>query len=106
MAKKVDGWRLISVLFSNRPLSPALAMTLYQAAADLHRRDGKSQQIAGDTLTGRVTNLRNEAVLGALSGPAFEARVEADEGDLLVRYILTDAGVKKAKKKPAREYLN
>ena len=52
---KPDTWRLISVLFSDRPLSPALAMTLYETAAQLHRDGATSKSIAGDTLTGRVT---------------------------------------------------
>lgn len=99
MAKKDSSWRLISVLFSSRPLSPSLAMTLYEAAAELHRTDGASRAIAGDTVSGRVKNLRQSAVLGTLSGPTFEARVESDEGDISVKYILTDEGVAKAARK-------
>ena len=103
---KPDTWRLISVLFSDRPLSPALAMTLYETAAQLHRDGATSKSIAGDTLTGRVRNLRSESVLGTLSGPTFEARIEADEGDLRVRYILTDEGQCGAKHRAKRALLN
>lgn len=99
MAKADPTWRLISVLFSSRPLSSSLAMTLYQAAVELHRTGAASRSIAGDTLSGRVRNLKQSVALGSISGPMFEARVEADEGDLSVRYLLTDEGLATAEKK-------
>ena len=73
-------------------------MTLYQAASELHRTGATSKSIAGDTLSGRVRNLKQSAAIGGLSGPAFEARVEADEGDCVVRYLLTGEGQAQAKR--------
>jgi len=66
-------WVLISVLFSSQPLTPALAMTLHQAAYELYARGDGVRDVAGDMLSGKVRNLRKELALGAISGPAFEA---------------------------------
>jgi hypothetical protein len=98
-------WRLIAVLFSAFPLEPSLAMTLYQAACDCLREEAGVRDIGGDTLSARVRNLNTEAVLGGISGPTFEARVESDRGTGTVRFLLTREGVEGAQK-PKRELLN
>jgi hypothetical protein len=86
-------WTLISVLFSSFPLEPALAMTLHQAACELYRQDGSVQDVAGDMISGKVRNLRKQALLGAISGPAFEAEVDTARGSGQVRFLLTRDGL-------------
>jgi hypothetical protein len=106
-------WQLISVLFSSVPLTPALAMTLHQAAYDLYRSDGGVAPVAGDALQGRVTNLRKDVLLGTIAGPAFEARIETERGKGTVRFLLTRQGLdlvaaREGGRPPARRprYLN
>ncbi len=87
------GWTLISVLFSSFPLEPALAGMLHEAALDLYRRDEATGQVAGDVVSGRVVNLRTVMQLGAITGPAFEAKLETARGAGTVRYLLTRQGL-------------
>jgi hypothetical protein len=105
-----DGWTLISVLLSTIPLEASLAATLHQAALDLYRRGGRVQAVGGDVVTGRVVNLRKTLQLGAISGPAFEARLETARGSGVVRYLLTTQGLEREGiERPARRerrYLN
>jgi hypothetical protein len=88
-----DGWTLISVLLSTIPLEASLAATLHQAALDLYRTDAGVQAVAGEVVTGRVVNLRKTLQLGAISGPAFEAKLETARGSGTVRYLLTTQGL-------------
>ncbi|AKQ63532.1 hypothetical protein A176_000444 [Myxococcus hansupus] len=103
-------WLLISVLFSNQPLSPSLAMTLHQAAYELHARGDGAKQVAGDMMSGRVVNLRKEVSFGGISGPAFEAEIETERGSGAVRFVLTRQGLEMMKQQPAEpprpKYLN
>lgn len=91
-----DAWTLISVLFSNVPLEPALAATLHETALELYRSGGAVQQVAGDALSGRVVNLGRTLQLGAISGPAFEATLETARGSGRVSYLLTTQGLELA----------
>ncbi len=86
-------WVLISVLQSTQPLSPSLAMTLHEAAFALYRSGGGSAPLAGDTLSGRLTNLRKDALLGTIGGPLFEAEIETERGSGMVRFLLTRQGL-------------
>ena len=86
-------WQLLSVLFSSFPLTPSLAMTLYEAAFELHSNDKASKNVAGDVLSGTVRNLRKHALLGSIGGPTFEADVETDRGKGTVRFLLTREGL-------------
>ncbi|HEY6004497.1 MAG TPA: hypothetical protein VIV57_16605 [Anaeromyxobacter sp.] len=88
-----QAWTLISVLLSTIPLEPALAATLHQAALDLYRRDAGVQQVAGELVNGRVVNLKKTLQLGAITGPAFEARLDTARGSGMVRYLLTRQGL-------------
>lgn len=88
-----QAWTLISVLLSTIPLEPALAATLHQAALDLYRSDAGVQQVAGDLVNGRVVNLKKTLSLGAITGPAFEAKLDTARGSGLVRYLLTSQGL-------------
>lgn len=102
-------WVLISVLFSSQPLTPALAMCLHQAALDLYKSDGSVGQVAGDFVSGKVHNLKKDAVLGSISGPVFEAEIETERGSGMVRFLLTRQAlemIERAEKRPRREYLN
>ncbi|HET8538709.1 MAG TPA: hypothetical protein VFL83_02435 [Anaeromyxobacter sp.] len=88
-----DGWTLISVLLSTVPLEASVASALHEAALELYRRDGAAQPVAGDVVSGRVVNLRKTFQLGAITGPAFEARLETARGSGIVRYLLTRQGI-------------
>ena len=109
MSSEPQSWTLISVLLSTIPLEPALAATLHQAALDLYRSDGGVQQVAGELVNGRVVNLRKTLQLGAISGPAFEAKLDTARGSGTVRYLLTRQGLELegfAGERPARRFLN
>lgn len=93
-------WLLISVLFSSQPLTPALAMTLHEAAYELYSRGEGSREVAGDLLSGRVTNLRKDMSLGGIAGPAFEAEIETERGSGTVRFMLTRQGLELMKAQP------
>jgi hypothetical protein len=86
-------WTLISVLFSSIPLDHSLAALLHEAALDLHRREEAVGQVAGDVVSGRVVNLRRTMQLGAITGPAFEAKLETARGSGTVRFLLTRQGL-------------
>ncbi len=88
-----QAWTLISVLFSSVPLSPSLAATLHQAAVELYRSDEAASPVAGDLVAGRVVNLKKTMQLGAITGPAFEARLDTERGSGTVRYLLTRQGL-------------
>ena len=88
-----QSWTLISVLFSSIPLSPSLAATLHQAALDLYQRDEATGPVAGDILSGRIVNLKKTMQLGAITGPAFEAKLDTERGSGTVRYLLTRQGL-------------
>jgi hypothetical protein len=92
-AEATQAWTLISVLFSSIPLSPSLAATLHEAAVDLYQRDDSVGQVAGDLVNGRVVNLKRTLQLGAITGPAFEARIDTERGSGTVRYLLTRQGL-------------
>jgi hypothetical protein len=92
-AESPPRWTLISVLLSTIPLDQSLAVLLHEAALDLHRREEAVGQVAGDVVSGRVVNLRRTMQLGAISGPAFEARLDTARGSGTVRYLLTRQGL-------------
>jgi len=104
MPAEPRSWTLISVLLSTIPLDSALAATLHHAAVELYRRDDGFQEVAGDLVNGRVVNLRKTLQLGAISGPAFEARLDTARGSGIVRYLLTSQGLEReglpGKRKP------
>jgi hypothetical protein len=109
MATEPQPWTLISVLLSTIPLEAALAATLHQAALDLYRRGDGVQQVAGELVSGRVVNLKKTLQLGAITGPAFEAKLETARGSGLVRYLLTRQGLELEGlrgERPARKHLN
>ncbi|ATB50496.1 hypothetical protein [Corallococcus macrosporus] len=103
-------WLLISVLFSNQPLTPSLAMTLHQVAFELHQRGEGAKEVAGDMVSGRVVNLRKDVSFGGIAGPAFEAEIETERGSGVVRFVLTRQGLERMKQPPAEpprpKYLN
>ena len=110
MADAAPRWTLISVLFSSVPLTAAVAATLHEAALDLYRRDESTGPVAGDLVTGRVVNLKKTLQLGAISGPAFEARLETERGSGTVRYLVTrqglELGLAEQAAQPKPRYLN
>lgn len=102
-------WTLISILLSTIPLEASLAATLHQAALDLYRRDAGVGEVAGDVVNGRVVNLKKTLQLGAISGPAFEAKLETARGSGTVRYLLTTQGLELEGlpgARPPRELMN
>ena len=109
-----SGATLISVLFSTFPLEPSLAATLHLAAVELYRRDQGAGPVGGDTVSGRVVNLKKSLSLGAIAGPAFEAELDTARGSGKVRYLLTRQGLDlmgvsapaAVARRSKREYLN
>ncbi len=101
---------LLSILFSNVPLTPALAMTLHQAALDLYRTGDGIRSVSGEVVSGRVRNLGKSMALGAIAGPAFEADLETARGKGRVSFLLTRQGLELTGAEKARprkrEYLN
>jgi hypothetical protein len=89
-------WRLISVLFSAFPLTPALAMALYEAAARLHAEGGEKGDLSVQGLVGRVRNLKREVLLGSIGGAEFEADVESEERSGRVRFLVTREGLEQS----------
>ncbi len=83
-----QAWRLISVLFSTVPLTASLAGALLEAARALWSSGDGSTAVAGDTLSGRVRSLRKDVILGAISGPAFEADLETERGSAKVSFLV------------------
>jgi hypothetical protein len=90
-----ESWTLISILLSTIPLEASLAATLHEAALDLYRRDAGVGQVAGDVVRGRVVNLKKTLQLGAITGPAFEAKLDTARGSGTVRYLLTTQGLER-----------
>lgn len=86
-------WQLVSVLFSSFPMTPAVAMTLYQAAFELHSTDAGAREVSGDLVSGTVRNLKKHVVLGSIAGPTFEAELETERGKGMVRFLLTREGL-------------
>jgi hypothetical protein len=99
-------WFLISVLFSSLPLSPSLAMSLYQVARELYRDDLPAGEVMEALAQGRVRNLRKSFALGSITGPGFEAEVETERGRGMVRFLLTREGAALAKRRTKPEMLN
>lgn len=104
-------WFLLSVLFSTTPLTPSLAMFLYQVARDLYQQDKSTSPLAGDLVQGTLVNLKKEALLGTIGGPMFEAEIDTERGHGVVRFLLTRQGLellaaqeREAQSKP--QYLN
>jgi hypothetical protein len=86
-------WVLISILFSSVPMSPPLARDLHRTAYDLYRRDEALGQVECGLARGEVENLRRDMMVGAIGGPAFEARLETERGAGKVRFLLTRPGI-------------
>ena len=99
-------FRLISVLFSSQPLTPAVAHRLARAAFDLYASDGGVQRLKGGLCEGEVRNLRQELLLGTIPGHAFEAEVDTEFGSVKVRYLLTQDGVEAYAARRPRQMLN
>lgn len=101
-----NAWLLISVLFSSVPLTEALALKLQKTAFDLYAADETVKRVSGPALQGEVRNLHKTLVLGGLSGPAFEARLDTERGEGVVRYLLTQDGLAHLARARPRHLLN
>jgi hypothetical protein len=86
-------WVLISVLFSTFPLEQGLALALHRVALDLYRREATAGPIDHQLAHGQVRNLEQDAAVGSITGPTFEADLETERGAGLVRFILTRRGL-------------
>ena len=80
MSEKPPYWYLISVLFSTVPLTPSLAMSLYEVARALYRSGESSGEVMQEGAEGKVRNLHKSFSLGAIAGPGFEADLEMAKG--------------------------
>src|SRR4051812_23036578 len=100
------GWFLISILFSTLPLTPPLANRLHKAAFDLYRSDEDALQIASGLARGEVRNLKKQVLLGTITGHVFEARLDTERGEGVVRYLLTQEGIEALAQAQPRRQLN
>lgn len=101
-----SAWQLISVLFSSVPLTGALALKLQRTAFELYAADETVRRVSGPALQGEVRNLQKTVVLGGLSGPSFEARLDTERGEGVVRYLLTQEGLAMLARARPRHLLN
>ena len=99
MAETPSAWKLISVLFSTVPLSPALATSLYEVARGLHRSGESAGELYQEDVEGKVRNLQKSFALGSLSGPGFEADLETPDGKGRVRFLVTREGLEAGKRR-------
>jgi hypothetical protein len=91
-------WQLIAVLFSSFPLTPQLAMRLHRHAYELYRTDQGNAELDtdgdGDTVvSGEIRSLGQDVAVGTITGPAFEARLDTERGEGVVRFVLTRNGI-------------
>lgn len=86
-------WVLISVLFSSFPLEQGLALALHRVALELYNGRDQAGHIDHDLAHGTVKNLNSNAVVGSITGPTFEAELETERGQGVVRFILTRQGL-------------
>jgi hypothetical protein len=54
------------------------------------------QKITGDLASGEVRRLGKTMLIGAIGGPAFEARLDTPRGSGQVRFVLTPGGLERA----------
>jgi hypothetical protein len=86
-------WVLVSVLTSTVPLDQGLALALHGVALELHRSGGAVGRIDPALAHGQVKNLHQEALLGSVGGPVFEAELDTERGAGFVRFFLTRQGL-------------
>jgi hypothetical protein len=99
----VPSWFLIAVLQSTIPLGEALAIRLYHAAIELHRREGDVERLTGDLATGEVRRLGQTLGMGTIFGPAFEADLVTPSGTGHVRFLLTHRAIEMAEESSKAE---
>lgn len=97
MAKPGDDdvpyWVLVSVLTSTVPLEQGLALALHRVALDLYKTGVGLGHVDHQLAHGQVKNLKKEALVGTVGGPVFEAELDTERGEGLVRFILTRQGI-------------
>jgi hypothetical protein len=96
MAQQQDDvpyWVLVSVLTSTFPLDQGLALALHRVALDLYKTGGGLGHVDHQFAHGQVKNLKQEALVGTVGGPVFEATLDTERGEGLVRFILTRQGI-------------
>lgn len=89
----VPYWVLVSVLTSTFPLDQGLALALHRVALELYKTGGGLGQVDHELAHGQVKNLKQEALVGTVGGPVFEANLDTERGEGLVRFILTRQGL-------------
>lgn len=94
-------WFLIAVLQSTIRLTEPLAIRLYHAALELHRREADVERLAGDLATGEVRRLGESFAMGTITGPGFEADIATPAGTGHVRFLLTRRAIELAEKSAA-----
>ena len=101
--REEDTWRLIAVLQSTGALGSSLALKLYETAVGLHLERKESASLAGDDGVGTVRAVGRELLLGAISGPGFEAQIDTVAGRCTVSYNVTREGLAHAEEEIARQ---
>lgn len=86
-------WVLISVLFSSFPLEEGLALALHRVALELYRHGKGAGEVECGLAHGVVRSANQDAAIGTLTGPVFEAELETERGQGEVRFLLTRQGL-------------
>lgn len=86
-------WRLLAILESTMRLRPEISRWLYHAAVALHESGETGTRLDGDLAEGQLCHLQTESRLGVFYGPCFEARLEMEEGEGRVRFLVTREGL-------------
>ena len=81
------------MLRSTGQLGPALILTLFRMAAELHQSGDEQKGILSEEASGTVKSMRRDVHLGVFGGPAFEASLDTPGGQCLVSYMLTQEGL-------------
>lgn len=89
----VPYWVLVSVLTSTFPLEQGLALALHRVALELYKTGVGLGHVDHQLAHGQVKNLKQEALVGTVGGPVFEATLDTERGEGLVRFILTRQGI-------------
>lgn len=106
-------WVLISVLFSTFPLEEGLALALHRVALELYRHGKSAGELECGLAHGVVRSANQDAAIGTLTGPVYEAELETERGEGEVRFLLTRQGLdamavvaERAPQPGTRMYLN
>lgn len=90
-------------------MEESLALALHQAALELYRLGSSGSEFEHGLAHGHLKNANQDANVGTIAGPVFEAELETERGKGAVRFILTRQGLEAMNVQQgasARRYVN